>query len=327
MDVDAALPRLNLNQRLQHGALALAVAGALGTGLALDRPLGAAAAAARAWHVTAGLAALGAVIYHLLYLVVRSYVEGGGWAGFALRLGRDDLAAARAEARYVLGSAPQRPAADEYRVSQKALYWWVIAAVMLLGVTGLGLDFWSRLGTLSVLRHVAALHRGLALLVLASLGWHLYGVLTWEGRWWPEWSWINGVLDAGKAERKVPGAWRRHLHQIAAAAAAAGETPEQRDRARLSRERDEVQAELEQGNALALEERYVEAVLHYRRALELYPGYSQARYNMARVLSRMGERQLARETYRQFLEADPFHPLAEKAQEAIRELDKQEPRP
>ena len=42
---------------------------------------------------------------------------------------------------------------------------------------------------------------------------------------------------------------------------------------------------------------------------------------MARVLARMGEREMAREAYQQFLAADPFHPLARKAQEAIRELD------
>jgi tetratricopeptide (TPR) repeat protein len=82
-----------------------------------------------------------------------------------------------------------------------------------------------------------------------------------------------------------------------------------------------VQQELEKGNRSALEERYVEALYHYRRALELYPDYSQARYNMARVLARMGEREMAREAYQQFLAADPFHNLAGKAQEAIREID------
>ena len=82
-----------------------------------------------------------------------------------------------------------------------------------------------------------------------------------------------------------------------------------------------MQEELEKGNRFALEERYVEALYHYRRALDLYPDYSQARYNMARVLARMGEREMAREAYQQFLAADPFHTLARKAQEAIRELD------
>lgn len=42
---------------------------------------------------------------------------------------------------------------------------------------------------------------------------------------------------------------------------------------------------------------------------------------MARVLARMGEREMAREAYQQFIATDPFHSLARKAQEAIRDLD------
>jgi len=225
--------------------------------------------------------------------------------------------------RYLLGGATLPPAVDEYRPSQKALYWWTAAALALLGATGSGVGFWSRFGSLAQLPLLASLHRGCAFLLLVSLLWHLYGVLTWEGRWWPEWSWITGELDGAKAELKVPGAWRRHRRWREELATQGEATPELQERTRLNREKDEVQEELEKGNRFALEERYVEALYHYRRALELYPDYSQARYNMARVLARMGEREMAREAYQQFVAADPFHALARKAQEAIRELDSQ----
>jgi cytochrome b subunit of formate dehydrogenase len=320
-DAATGVVRLNLSQRLQHGLLLVAVGGALATGIVLGRPLGAGGSAAHAWHIAAGLGSLVLVGYHLVYLAVRGYVEVLRWPDFPLRLGRGDLAAALAEARFVLGSAPARPAAGEYRVSQKVLYWWTLAALALLGATGLGLGFWAQLGTLRSLPALAVAHRGLALALAASLLWHLYGVLVWNGSWSPEWSWVNGVLDADKAQRKVPGAWRRHLRELEEAGTGAGSSPEQLEHSRLTRERDEVQAELEQGNGYAIEERYVEALHHYRRALELYPGYAQARYNMARVLARMGERDMALETYRQFLEADPFHPLAQKARQAVRELE------
>ena len=183
----------------------------------------------------------------------------------------------------------------------------------------------SRSGAVSacspLLPQLAALHRGCALLLLVSILWHLYGVLTWEGRWWPEWSWITGALDGAQGRTQGAGGLAAPP-ALARGTGAGGEaTPEQQERARLTREKDEVQEELEKGNRFALEERYVEALYHYRRALELYPDYSQARYNMARVLVRMGEREMAREAYQQFLAADPFHALARKAQEAIRELD------
>jgi len=319
--------RMNLNQRVQHGLLACAFGAALATGLLLERPFGAGGAALRAGHLLAGFAAVGALAYHLLYLTVRGYVEGHGWARFPLRPAAGDLAALLAAARRVLGGAIAAPDADQYRPSQKLLYGWTLAAVGLLGATGAGVAFWGRFGSLSQLPLLAAAHRGVALLLLVAVLWHLYGVLTWEGGWWPEWSWLTGMLDEPKARLKVPGAWRRHELRLEQLAAGTEATPEQRQRAQLNREKDEVQEELDKGNRLALEERYVEALDHYRRALERYPGYSQARYNMARVLARMGERGMAREAYQQFLAADPFHPLARTAQEAIRELDAEDGAP
>ena len=317
----SGMPRMNPNQRVQHGLLMLAVGGALATGLILDRPFGAGASSAHWWHVLAGFAAVGLLGYHLLYLTVRGYVESRGWAGFPLRWSGGDVAAALAGMRFLFAGVGTLPEADKYRPGQKAFYWWTLAALALLGATGSGIGFWGRFGSLSLLPLLVDLHRGCALLLLVSTLWHAYGVLTWEGRWWPEWSWITGELDAAKAALKVPGAWRRHQRRLEERAAAGEASPEQQERSRLTREKDEVQEELEKGNRFALEERYVEALFHYRRALELYPDYSQARYNMARVLARMGEREMAREAYRQFLAADPFHTLARKAQEALRELD------
>ena len=315
------LPRMNLNQRAQHGLLLLTTGGALASGLVLERPLGAGASAIHAWHAIAGFGAIGLLAYHLLYLTVRSYVESRGWAGFRLRWGSGDFAAVLAGVRFLFGGPAAPQEVDAYRPGQKAFYWWTLAALALLGATGCGVAFWGRFGTLSLLPQLAALHRGCALLLLVSTLWHLYGVLTWEGSWWPEWSWVTGSLDAAKAELKVPGAWRRHLRRLEEEAAGGEISPEQQERSRLTRQKDEVQEELEKGNRYALKESYVEALYHYRRALELYPDYSQARYNMARVLARMGEREMAREAYQQFLAADPFHSLARKAQEAIRELD------
>jgi tetratricopeptide (TPR) repeat protein len=320
--METGLPRMNLNQRVQHGLLILTIGGALASGLVLGRPFGAGSSPLRAWHFLSGLGAIGLLGYHLLYLAVRGYVESRGWAGFPLRWSDGDFEAVLARVRFLLGAAVAPPEADEYRPSQKALYWWTLGALAFLGATGIAVGFWSRFSSLSLLPQLAALHRGCAHLLLVSILWHLYGVLTWEGRWWPEWSWVFGSLAAEKASVKVTGAWRRHLREESARAdAGAGTTPEEKARERQSQEKVQVQEELEKGNRFALEERYVEALYHYRRALELYPDYSQARYNMARVLARMGEREMAREAYQQFLAADPFHNLAGKAQEAIRELD------
>jgi cytochrome b subunit of formate dehydrogenase len=313
-----AIPRLSVHQRVQHGLLALAVCGALASGLLS----GAGGPSARSLHLVAGYGALALVVYHFLSLTVQAYVESGRWADLPVLPAAGDGAALVAELRHLFGGAPARPKGGSHRVSQKLYYWWTAAAVLGLGASGTGIGSWERFGSIAALPTLSALHRGLALIVLATLAWHVYGALVWEGRWWPEWSWLTGGLDEEKARRKVPGAHAAYLAQLAGLLEEGRElTQEERALERQQQEKLEVQAQLERGNALAVEERFVEALHHYRRALELYPGYSQALYNMARVLARMGEREMARSTYRQFLDADPFHPLARKAQAAIRELD------
>ncbi len=315
--VSGGIPRMSAHQRVQHGFLALAFAGALVTGLGFSGGAG----PARSWHFLCGFTLLLLLAYHLLYLAVRGYVESSGWSAFPLRWSGADWAAAAGEARRVVAGAVARPEAGEFRASQKALYWWTLCASFALGFTGVVVGYWETFGSLALLPSLAAAHRGLGLLCASVVLWHLYGVLTWEGGWWPEGSWLTGELDAAKARLKVPGAYRRHLEEQAERAAEGRVVmPDERIRERHLQEKEQVQTELEQGNRFALEERYIEALHHYRRALELYPGYSQALYNTARVLERMGERDMARENYRQFLEADPFHPLARKAQQAIRDL-------
>lgn len=314
----ATVPRLSVHQRVQHGVLALAVVGALASGLVF----GAGGPTARFLHQASGYAALALVVYHFFSLTVQAYVENLRWVDLPLLPSAGDGAALVGELRHLFGGAPVRPAAGSHRVTQKLFYWWSAAAVLGLGASGTGIGFWERFGSVASLPALSTLHRGLALVLLATAAWHLYGALVWEGRWWPEWSWLTGGLDEEKARRKVPGAHAAHFAELAAAAEAGQElSPEERAQERQQQEKLEVQAELERGNALALEEQFVEALHHYRRALELYPGYSQALYNMARVLARMGECDMARATYRQFLDADPFHPLADRARAAIRELD------
>lgn len=326
----AGIPRLGPHLRAQHGLLALCVLAALASGLLLGAGQSAVARLApallRSVHLAAGLGATAVLLYHVAVLFVLGYVEGRKWAAFPLAFTAADRQAAGAEIGYLLGRRPERPAAGDFRVSQKLMYWSTAAGLAGSGATGILLAFWERLGFLASLGGVVGVHRGLALVMLATFLWHLYGAFVWEGAWAPEWSWLTGRIDAEKARRKLPGFHRRHQREEdERAAALQGKSAEDVAQDRRHQEAEDVQAELARGNQLALEEKFVEALYHYRRALEMYPGYAQARYNMARVLARMGEREMAREAYRHFLAADPFHPLAGKAREALRELGEEQP--
>jgi cytochrome b subunit of formate dehydrogenase len=326
--VAADLTRFPLHLRVQHGLLALFSLAALGSGFA--RATGRQVAGMPPEllfqvHLLVGFGALGVIVYHAVSLAVAGYVEGRDWSTFPFRVGGEDVRSAGAELGYLFRLRAERPAADTFRVTQKALYWATFLALPAIALTGIGIAFWEHLGTLALLPALGGLHRGGGLLLAGVLLWHLYGAFVWEGSWEPEWSWITGRIGADKARRKLEGFYRRNLQEEdARAAALQGKSAEAVEEERRVLEKEEVQRALALGNQAALEEKFVEALYHYRRALEMYPGYSQARYNMARVLARMGEAAMAREAYQQFLDAEPFHPLAGKAREALRELEAEE---
>lgn len=326
------LPRMNLHLRIQHGILLLAVLTAVTTGHGTGVGVVPAGMGFDLWyrlHLGSGMLAAGTVGYHLLYLLIRGYVEGRHLSSFPLSWRGRDWKELKEEASFLWGKG-ERPEAGIFRVSQKFLYWGTGLFLLGLAATGTAVGFWEYLGShvyLSSLGFMAHLHRGLALLLLGSVLWHLYGTLVWEGAWTPQWTWLSGTIPEELARDKVPGFYREYVKQQEVRRnnilrKSAGDLDE--DERRL--EREQVEGDLQEGNRLATEEQYVDALYHYRRALEQYPGYSQARYNMAVVLRKMGERAMARDNFLQFLREDPFHPLARKAQEFIAELEEEERR-
>jgi cytochrome b subunit of formate dehydrogenase len=321
---------MDLHLRLQHGFLILLTLGALLTGKAVAGGLFPRSADFDLWyrvHQWTGMAAALLLAYHLTYLLVRGYVEGRNWPTFPLAWKKGDIGELRHQAAFVLGRKDARPAGDIFRASQKALYWGTGLLLATLAATGLIVGLWENLGSfgLPLLGFASRLHRGLSLVLVATFLWHLYGVLTWEGRFAPQWSWITGQLPEDLAAAIVPGHHRNALQQeeerLASVSRKSAEEEEEEAR---QLEKDEVEEDLQVGNRLAKEEKFVDALFHYRRALERYPGYSQARYNMAIVLGKMGERAMAAENFRQFLKDDPFHPLARKAHEIITDIEKEE---
>jgi len=324
------IPRMDLHLRLQHGFLILFTLGSLLTGRAVAGGLFPGGADFDLWyriHQWAGFAAALLVAYHLTYLLVRGYVEGRNWPSFPLAWRKGDMGELRRQAGFVLGREETRPAGDVFRASQKALYWGTGLLLATLAVTGIMVGLWENLGSfgrLPLLGFAARLHRGFSLVLAAAFLWHLYGVLTWEGRFAPQWAWLTGKMRSELAEAMVPGHHRNVLAQEEERLASVSrKSAEEEDDEARQLEKDAVEEDLQAGNRLAREEKFVDALFHYRRALERYPGYSQARYNMAIVLRKMGERKMAAENFHQFLKDDPFHPLARKAQEIIADIEKE----
>lgn len=80
----------------------------------------------------------------------------------------------------------------------------------------------------------------------------------------------------------------------------------------------------ERGNRLAREGRFGEAAASFEEALNLYPQYSQARFNLAVARIKEGRKELGEEQLLRFLRDDPFNPMVEKARELLESL--REPR-
>ena len=58
----------------------------------------------------------------------------------------------------------------------------------------------------------------------------------------------------------------------------------------------------------------------FEDALILYPGYSQARFNLGVARWKSGKEDLAEEQFRMFIDMDPFNPMAEKARDMLGSL-------
>jgi cytochrome b subunit of formate dehydrogenase len=319
---------MNLNLRLQHGVLFLSVLTSLVTGLGGAYGLSAAVGINfEDWlraHRWAGSTAAVIVVYHLFYLFVRGYIEGQGWSSFPLAWKKADWSELKGQFRYLLTGGTSPTETGRYRASQKALYWGTAALVPAIAVPGLIITYWESLRGFSLLPHLGLLaqfHRGFALLLLAFSLWHLYGAFTLEGAWNPQWTWLTGTISEEAARIKVAGVYRdfQHQEEIRLASRKKKSGDEEEEEARKIAKED-VELDLQEGNRLAKEEKFVDAIFHYRRALERYPGYSQARYNMGVVMRKMGERAMAADEFRRFGRDDPFHPLAREAQKYIAEL-------
>lgn len=135
---------------------------------------------------------------------------------------------------------------------------------------------------------------------------------------WLNLSWITGRLDWEKAERVRPD-WAAEI--LGGFTDGADAPPAEPDEA--------VSAEdlLNQGNAAAHQGKYRVAVQFYDQALALYPGYSQALFNLGVALTRLNERERAREVLQHYLAEDQFGPMSAQARMLLRRLGVSAARP
>jgi tetratricopeptide (TPR) repeat protein len=212
------------------------------------------------------------------------------------------------------GLRPTAPSWGRFSYREKIPYLVFWGALPLLAATGLAAGHpAAAVGATGApgLAALASLHGAAGLLIVPFLAWHVFfahlqpGVLFWNPVW------LTGKASARQVERTRPG-WAASLRQTDERA------PEEETEAQKAASIEHVLAD---GNRAAREGRYGDAERLYLEALELYPGYSQALFNLAVVRLRAGSRAEAKQALVQFLERDPFNPMAEKARTMIDEIE------
>lgn len=154
----------------------------------------------------------------------------------------------------------------------------------------------------------SAIHAAVGLLTLPFVLWHVYFAHLQPAALWWNGAWITGKVPWSRLEEMWPG-WAA---EIAAELSPGGDDG--------PAEAPSVQALLEEGNRAAREGLYAEAEAAYDTALRLYPGYSQALYNLGVARARAGKSDGAVEALERFLEQDPFSPVAPRARELLAQL-------
>ena len=275
--------RFGVSQRVQHGLATLAGC------VLLPSALFAAAGSSR-WaeiHAFAGIAGIALFAFHAAYL-----------AGVGIRF---DV-------------PPEKVAFlpfgvdGKYSVDEKADYFGILLWSALVALTGAALRWPTRffVPSFSAYGWLRIVHAG------CGAAWCVHLLTVHVSRRW------------FGASREMRSAILTGFVPLAVAEGRSGWVPELVSRGVLvpvprevvpeeQKESRRVRELLEEGNRLARDADFAGARAAFEEALRLFPDYSQARFNLAVALLRLGNVAEGRAELLRFIEADPFNPMTERA--------------
>jgi cytochrome b subunit of formate dehydrogenase len=211
------LTRMTLNQRWQHLVLLLSFIVLVITGFALRFPetwfahtLGMGENLRGILHRIAGVALMGAGIYHLFYV---AFAREGKKLIRDLMPGPKDVRDVWTAMLYYLGLSREKPKFGRFSYAEKAEYWALVWGTALMAVTGIML--WAKIWVGNLLARwwvdvATAIHFYEAILAtLAIIVWHFYQVFLDPDVYPMNWAWWDG---------KMPEQQYRHEHELDAEA-------------------------------------------------------------------------------------------------------------
>ncbi|PLX43100.1 MAG: hypothetical protein C0608_00135 [Deltaproteobacteria bacterium] len=266
------------------------------------------------FHGLFGFSLLGAWLLHLAKLCV-DWLEGLTPVGLLPRPG--DIGQFFKSLLWHLGVMKNVTPYGRFGYKERFSYGLFFLLVPTMAFTGFAMSNPGRLSTLlgpNGLMEAASIHLALGLLFVICLAWHIYFSLLQPGALWFNHSWITGRSPFNRVWMMRRG-WAEEIVSDLNQGLEPGDEPVD--------ESVSVEELLERGNSAALEGRYREAALHFIKALELYPGYSQALYNLGVSLYKSGDKKRAAIVLKKYLAQDEFGAPAPKARELIRRIEEE----
>ncbi|TLN09907.1 tetratricopeptide repeat protein, partial [bacterium] len=267
-----------------------------------------------------GFAAIIAAIIWLGHLarVAMEWLEGRNPFGLLPNAG--DFGQLLKGVAHGAGFGKEPPLRGRYNYREKVPYIFFVTLFPVMAATGYLVANPSKLSGLlgpSGLMAAVAIHSSIGLLLVLPLIWHIYFSMFEPGVLWFNGALFSGRMEFSKLYAKRPD-WGREI------LGGFDDLKEQKSEEKPK----EVTVEdlLEAGNEAARSGDHKMAAYHFLKALELYPGYSQALFNLGVVLYKSGDFRRSRLVLEKFLAQDPFGPASPKARELLDKIRVEEAR-
>ena len=197
------LTRMTVQQRWQHLVLLISFIVLVITGFALRFPeswfaqtMGMGEHLRGILHRIAGVALMGAGIYHLFYV---AFVREGKKLIRDIFPGPKDVTDAASAMLYYLGLSKTKPKFGRFTYAEKAEYWALVWGTALMGITGVMM--WAKVWVGNLLSRwwvdvATAIHFYEAILAtLAIVVWHFYQVFLDPDVYPMNWAWYDGKMS------------------------------------------------------------------------------------------------------------------------------------
>ncbi len=208
--------RMSLNERIQHGTMALSFICLVLTGFMLRFPeawwvesirgLSSHAFDYRSWiHRIAGITMILVSLYHVYYVI---FTNRGRQLIRDLMVRREDVTVLFRTIRYYAGLANEKPKVGRFSYVEKAEYWALVWGIVVMGLTGIILWFeTASMGLLSKLGWDVArtIHYYEAILAtLAIVVWHFYFVIFNPEVYPMSLAWLTGKVSEQEMAEEHP---------------------------------------------------------------------------------------------------------------------------